>query len=113
MREAEEKRNKRTSDEQQLHDAMLSAIFKSVFEDTVPDSAVGIHSSGKKDRMGCDIPKVIDFQPLPIGVQDDLMKAEILPDNVALIQDFRLRAHVPLLPHDRDQETDGLQCYLP
>ena len=79
MREAEEKRNKRSSDEQQLHDAMLSAIFKSVFEDTVPDSAVGIYSSGKKDRMGCDIPKVIDFRSLPIGVQDDLMKAEILP----------------------------------
>ena len=79
MREAEDERNKRTSDEQQLHDAMLSAIFKSVFEDTVPDSAVGIYSSGKKDRMGCDIPKVIDFRSLPIGVQDDLMKAEILP----------------------------------
>ena len=29
--------------------------------------------------MGCDIPKVIDFRSLPIGVQDDLMKAEILP----------------------------------
>ena len=32
-----------------------------------------------KDRMGCDIPKVIDFRSLPIGVQDDLMNAEILP----------------------------------
>ena len=41
MREAEEKRAKRSADQQQLHDAMLSAIFKSVFEDTVPDSAVG------------------------------------------------------------------------
>ena len=69
MREADEKRNKRSSNEQQLHDAMLSAIFKSVFEDTVPDSAVGIYSSGKKDRMGCDIPKFIDFRSLPIGVQ--------------------------------------------
>ena len=78
MREAEEKRAKRTSDEQELHDAMLSTIFKSVFEDTVPDSAVGIYSSGTKDRMGCEIPKVIDFRSLPIGVQDDLMKAEIL-----------------------------------
>ena len=29
--------------------------------------------------MGCDIPKVIDFRSLPNGVQDDLMKAEILP----------------------------------
>ena len=69
----------RTADQQHLHDAMLSAIFKSVFEDTVPDSAVGMYSSGKKDRMGCDIPKVIDFRSLPVGVQDDLMRAEILP----------------------------------
>ena len=80
MREAEGKRTKRSVDEQQLHDAILSAIFKSVFEDAVPDSAVGIYSSGKKDCMGCDIPKVIDFsRSLPVGVQDDLMKAEILP----------------------------------
>ena len=57
MREAEEKRAKRTSDEQQLHDAMLAAIFKSVFE----------------------VPKVIEFRTLPINVQDDLMRAEILP----------------------------------
>ena len=58
---------------------MLSTIFKSVFEDTVPDSAVGIYSSGEKDRMGCDIPKVIDFRSLPTVVQDDLMRAEIIP----------------------------------
>ena len=58
---------------------MLAAIFKSVFEDTVPENAVGIYSSGKKDRMGCEIPKVIDFQTLPVNVQDDLMRAEILP----------------------------------
>ena len=31
--------------------------------------------------MGCDIPKVIDFRSLPNGVQDDLMKAEILPSS--------------------------------
>ena len=79
MREVDEKRAKRTKDQQQLHDAMLSAIFKAVFEDTVPDSAVGIYSSGEKDRMGCEIPKVIDFRSLPVGVQDDLMRAEILP----------------------------------
>ena len=64
--------------QQRLHDAMLSTIFKSVFEDIVPDSAVGIYSSGKKDRMGCEIPKIIDFRSLPVGVQDDLMRAEIL-----------------------------------
>ena len=29
--------------------------------------------------MGCDIPNFIDFRSLPTGVQDDLMKAEILP----------------------------------
>ena len=73
------KRAKRTEDQQRLHDAMLSAIFRSVFEDTVPDSAVGIFSSGEKDRMGCDIPKVIEFRSLPVVVQDDLMRAEILP----------------------------------
>ena len=39
MREAEEKRAKRSKDQQQLYDDVLSAIFKSVFEDTVPDSA--------------------------------------------------------------------------
>ena len=70
---------KEQQDQQRLHDAMLSAIFKAVFEDTVPDSAVGIYSSGEKDRMGCEIPKVIDFRSLPIGVQDDLMRAEMLP----------------------------------
>ena len=42
MRDVEEKRTKRSKQQQQLHDDMLSAIFKSVFEDTVPDSAVGI-----------------------------------------------------------------------
>ena len=76
MREAEEKRAKRSKDQQRLYDDMLSAIFKSVFEDTVPDSAVGIYSSGEKDRMGSDIPKVIDFRSLPVIVQDNLMRAE-------------------------------------
>ena len=79
MRDVEEKRTKRSKQQQQLHDDMLSAIFKSVFEDTVPDSAVGIYSSGEKDRMGCAIPKVIDFRSLPVPVQDNLMRAEILP----------------------------------
>ena len=79
MRDVEEKRANRSKQQQQLHDDMLSAIFKSVFEDTVPDSAVGIYSSGEKDRMGCTIPKVIDFRSLPVPVQDNLMRAEILP----------------------------------
>ena len=79
MRDVEDKRAKRSKQQQQLHDDMLSAIFKSVFEDTVPDSAVGIYSSGEKDCMGCTIPKVIDFRSLPIPVQDNLMRAEILP----------------------------------
>ena len=79
MRDVEEKRTKRSEQEQQLHDDMLSAIFKSVFEDTVPDSAAGIYSSGEKDRMGCEIPKVIEFRTLPVPVQDNLMRAEILP----------------------------------
>ena len=79
VRETEEKRAKRTSDEQQLHDAMLAAIFKAVFEDTVPENYAGIYSSGRKNRMGCEIPKVIEFRGLPENVQDDLMRAEILP----------------------------------
>ena len=79
MRDVEEKRAKRSKQQQQLHDDMLSAIFKSVFEDTVPDSAVGIYSSGEKDRMGCSVPKLIDFRSLPVPVQDNLMRAEILP----------------------------------
>ena len=79
MRDVEDKRAKRSKQQQQLHDDMLSAIFKSVFEDTVPDSAVGIYSSGEKDRMGCTVPKVIDFRSLPVPVQDNLMRAEILP----------------------------------
>ena len=90
MREAEEKRAKRSKDQQQLHDDMLSAIFKSVFEDTVPDSAVGIYSSGEKDRMGCDIPKVIDFRSLPVVVQDNLMRAEILP---TMWPQYRISGH--------------------
>ena len=81
FREAQEKRAKRSADEQQLHDAVLAAIFKSVHEDTVPETYVdvGIYSSGKKGRMGCDIPKVIEFRSLPENVQDDLTRAEILP----------------------------------
>ena len=105
MREVEEKRAKRSADQQRVHDSMLSVIFKSVFEDTVPDSAVGISSSGEKDRMGCDIPKVIDFRSLPNGVQDDLMKVEILP---TMWPRCRLRAHVPLLPHDCDEEENAV-----
>ena len=59
MREVEEKRAKRTADQQQLHDAMLSAIFKSVFEDTVPDSAVGIYSSGRRTAWGVTFPRLL------------------------------------------------------
>ena len=83
--DVEEKRAKRSKQQQQLHDDMLSAIFKSVFEDTVPDSAVGIYSSGEKDRMGCLIAKVIEFRSLPVPVQDNLMRAEILPNHVAKV----------------------------
>ena len=57
MRDVEEKRTKRSKQQQQLHDDMLSAIFKSVFEDTVPDSAVGIYSSGEKEPHGMHCPQ--------------------------------------------------------
>ena len=30
----------------------------------MPETYVGIYFSGKKDRMGCEIPKAIDFQDL-------------------------------------------------
>ena len=79
LREAQEKRNKHTEEERQIHDAMLAAIFKAVHEDTVPESYARIYSSGAKGKMGCDIPKVIDFRSLPVQVQDDLMCAEMLP----------------------------------
>ena len=62
-----------------MHDSMLAAIFKAAHEDTVPESCAGTYSSDTKDEMGCDIPKVIDFRSLPVQVQDDLMRAEILP----------------------------------
>ena len=62
-----------------MHDALLAAIFKAVHEDTVPESCVGTYSTGTKDKMGCDIPRFIEFRLLPINVQDDLMRAEILP----------------------------------
>ena len=77
LRVAQEKRNKRSEEERQIHDCMLAAIFKAVHEDTVPESYARIYSSGTKDKMGCDIRKVIDFTSLPVQVQDDLMRAEI------------------------------------
>ena len=62
-----------------MHDPMLAAIFKAVHDDTVPESYVGIRSSGTKDKMGCEILQVIDFGSPPVKVQDDLMRAEMLP----------------------------------
>ena len=63
--------------------------------------------------MGCDIPKVIEFRSLPVGVQDNLMQGRDAPDDVATIQDFLLRAHVPLLSHDCDEETDARGGFMP
>ena len=57
MREVEEKRSKRSKQQQQLHDDMLSAIFKSVFEDTVPDSAVGIFPREKRIAWDVTFPR--------------------------------------------------------
>ena len=42
----------------------------------VPKNYAGIYSSGRRDRMGCEIPKVIKFRAFPENVQD---RAEILP----------------------------------
>ena len=79
MREAQQKRLKPSAEERQMRDAMLAAIFKAVHEDTVPESYVGIYSTGTKDKMVCDTPRFIEFRSLPVNVQDDLMRAEILP----------------------------------
>ena len=59
MQEVEEKRAKRTADQQQLHDAMLSAIFKSVCGDTVPDSAVGITPQERWTVWGVTFPRLL------------------------------------------------------
>ena len=88
MRDVEEKRTKRSKQQQQLHDDMLSAIFKSVFEDTVPDNAVGVYSSGEKDRMGCSIPKVIDFRSLPVG-SGQSYESRDSPNHVAKVSNLR------------------------
>ena len=63
--------------------------------------------------MGCEIPNVIDFRTLPVGVQDDLMRAEILPTMWPRFRNLRLRTYVPLPPHDRDQESHDLQGHVP
>ena len=70
MREAQaaqQKRLKRSAEERQMH------------EDTVPESCAGIYSTGTKDKMGRDAPRFVEFRSLPINVQDDLGRAEILP----------------------------------
>ena len=59
LREAQEKRFKRSEEERQMHDSMLAAIFKAVHEDTAPESYEGVYSSSTKDKMGCDIPRFI------------------------------------------------------
>ena len=62
-----------------MHDAMLAAIFKAfkaVHEDTVPESCVETYSTGTKDKMGCGIPRFIEFSVAPgVNVQDDLMRS--------------------------------------
>ena len=97
FREAQEKRAKRT---------------EALYEDTVPESYAGIYSSRKKDRIGCEVPKDIEFRSLPDNVQDDLMRGET-PDYVAPQQDLRLRAFVHLSPHDCDEKSHDLQGHMP
>ena len=46
---------------------------------TCHESYLGIYSTYAKDRMGCEIPMFIEFRSLPVNVQDDLMRADILP----------------------------------
>ena len=110
FREAQQKRAKRAADEQQLHDAMLAAIFKAVHEDAVPETYAGIYSSGKKDRMGCDIIKVVKFRSLPDDVQDDLMRAEILP---TMWPRYRISGYERAFHYDCDEKGHDLQGHMP
>ena len=55
----EEKRNKRTAGERQIHDAMLAAIFKAVHEDTVPASYVGIYSQARRIEWDAMSPRLL------------------------------------------------------
>ena len=55
LRDGEQRRLRRSEHERQVHDAMLTAIFKAVHEDSVPESYLGKYSTDTKDRMGCDI----------------------------------------------------------
>ena len=51
LRAAEQKRLKHSEEEKQKHDATLTAIFKAARENTVPESYVGISSTGTKGKM--------------------------------------------------------------
>ena len=62
-----------------MRDALLTAIFKAVHENSVSESYLGIYSTDAKDRTGCGIPRFTEFRSLPVNVQDDLMRADILP----------------------------------
>ena len=91
-----------------MQDAMLAAIFKAVREETVPESYVGSVPQAPRTKVGCDIVKIGDFRSLPVQVQDDLMRAEILPTMWPLLQELRLRASLPLPCHDSHQEGHDL-----
>ena len=58
LSDTEHRRTQRSEEEQQMHDAMLNMIFKAMHEDSVPDFYLRISSTGCKDRMGCEIPKI-------------------------------------------------------
>ena len=74
VRDAEQ-RLKRSEHERQVHDAMLTAIFKAIHEDSVPESYLDIYSTDTKDTMGCDIfLGSFGLRSLPVNVQDDLMR---------------------------------------
>ena len=66
-------------EEQKLDDAMLSAIFKTAFDDSMPDMHMDIYKTGRERRRGLEVPAVIEFRSLPAYVQDNISRAEILP----------------------------------
>ena len=59
---AEYRRAQRSEEEKQMHDAILTMIFKAVHEDSILGLHFEMDSTGSKDRMGCEIPRFIDQQ---------------------------------------------------
>ena len=104
-----EKRAKRTADQQHLH-AMRCCLPSSSQSLRIQFQTAqsGFIPQGRRTAWGVFFRRFLTLGHCRYGVQDDLMRVRDSPDHVAKIQDFWLRAHVPLLPHDCDEEEDAL-----